>query len=57
MTYWEARKLLKEDEIIIKETREHLTVMRTFKPHPDHEIIIIECDDGNIYHNSEVEKC
>ena len=54
MTYQEARKVCCGKEVVVKETGEHLNVLNAYKPHPDHEIIIFECDDGNIYHNSEV---
>ena len=53
MTFTNAKKLHNEDEVIVKETGEVVTVLQAY-PSEKGKHIILECDDGNIYYNDEV---
>lgn len=51
MTYRNAKKLHNEDEVAIKETGCVLTVVNTTV---NEKSVIIECEDGNVYHHKDV---
>lgn len=54
MTFNDAQKLHNEDEVIIKETGEHLYVLDAYVNPDNPQQILIECDDGNTYTHHEI---
>lgn len=54
MTFNDAQKLHNEDEVIIKETAEHLYVLDAYVNPDSPQQILIECDDGNTYTHHEI---
>lgn len=54
MTFRNAKKLHNEDEVTIKTTGETLWVLNAWVPDDNSKVVLIECDDGNTYHHTEV---
>lgn len=54
MTFNDAQKLHNEDEVIIKETGEHVYVLDAYVNPDNPQQILIECDDGNTYTHHEI---
>lgn len=58
MKYADAKKLHNGDKVVIKETNQVLTVIKAYAPRPMNMIyrknILIECDDGNTYHHTNI---
>lgn len=53
MRYIEATSLHNEDEVMIKETGEIVTVLQAY-PAKNGKFIIVECDDGNTYSHDKI---
>lgn len=53
MRYVEATGLHNEDEVMIMETGEIVTVLQAY-PDESGKFIIVECDDGNTYCHDEI---
>ena len=51
MTRRQAEKLHNEDEIMVKETGEILTVLSV---DVYHKMVLVHCDNGNVYHHKDI---